>query len=35
VKRPRETEKGIVILVGFFVGLWSVYALWFALSFDF
>jgi hypothetical protein len=30
-----ETEKVIMILVGFFVGLWFVYALWFALAFNF
>jgi len=35
VKRPSETEKVIMILVGFFVGLWFVYTLWFALTFDF
>ncbi|MEA2900778.1 MAG: hypothetical protein QOH36_665 [Actinomycetota bacterium] len=35
MKRRSDTEKVIMILVGFFVSLWFVYALWFALSFDF
>ncbi len=35
MKRPSETEKVIMILVGFVVGLWCLYILWFTLAFDF
>ncbi len=35
MKRPSETEKVIMILVAFVVGLWFAYSLWFALTFDF